>query len=65
MCKGFCSTLYKAASLYNIALNPLYKVFFSVYTPVTICTQEKTGVSVITLEDQAAQLKDCGTATAP
>jgi len=32
---------------------------------VTICTQEETGVSVITLEDQAAQLKDCGTATTP
>jgi hypothetical protein len=32
---------------------------------VTIYTQEETGVSVITLEDQAAQLKDCGTATTP
>ena len=32
---------------------------------VTICTQEETEVSVITLEDQAAQLKDCGTATTP
>jgi hypothetical protein len=32
---------------------------------VTIYTQEETGVSVITLEDQAAQLKNYGTATTP